>query len=588
MSRQKGSANLAASLEVQAEAPLDARTVVERESDLTTTLNFPYAYVGMPVFVKENSKLYILTAADRTTPSNWKEVGRSEIEVVSELPEWYAIQDKIYHHRYYSPFDLINLHAYYNNDGTPDDTYDNIAAMISNEVYEQSGGVYTFDQDISVKISSQSGFMIFVYTGPGNPPLVNGKRAKYIVYWHNWDGNESINDYREIRFFEPDVNPRVGEYFYAESHDFSAYTDEDKLYNLFISISFDTIAISDLYAGDSEAGELIKIQTTPPLEVVDTLPTGSSIKDKVYNHKASDPVFPTMNVHLFDTMGGSITRDSEVVMNTIGYEIYTQSNEKFIPDIPGMIKDPDHIAGSLTCTYSGSDDPPLIHGKRAKYIVYWQDWDGESIVTNNDPRRFRYFEANQNPSSSASNPYYEEYIYADDIPMDEKLSTTHDIVFDTIDTSDLYVGDSQDETLKKLATEDDISELQTNFQAGVDSVYNALDAKGLTPSSKSLSDVVSTISGITPAATILGGNSGSATHNFRNVKNGDYIILIHYQYNTNVSPTNIPSTLTEVRRFAYSSTKTNAILYMANTDISSLSISGSYATFALHITVKSY
>lgn len=75
MSRQKGSASLAASLEVQAEAPLDARTVVALKSDLTNALNFPYAYVGMHVFVKEESKLYVLTSADITSLSNWKELG---------------------------------------------------------------------------------------------------------------------------------------------------------------------------------------------------------------------------------------------------------------------------------------------------------------------------------------------------------------------------------------------------------------------------------------------------------------------------------------------------------------------------------
>ena len=75
MARTKGSANLAASLEILAEAPVDARTVVAAESDLTVAANFPYAYVGMPVYVKATQKMYVLTATPVTTASNWKEVG---------------------------------------------------------------------------------------------------------------------------------------------------------------------------------------------------------------------------------------------------------------------------------------------------------------------------------------------------------------------------------------------------------------------------------------------------------------------------------------------------------------------------------
>ena len=46
------------------------------------------------------------------------------------------------------------------------------------------------------------------------------------------------------------------------------------------------------------------------------------------------------------------------------------------------------------------------------------------------------------------------------------------------------------------ATKTDISTLQSNFQAGVDSVYNAIVARGTTPASKSLSDVVTGIGNI--------------------------------------------------------------------------------------------
>ena len=44
--------------------------------------------------------------------------------------------------------------------------------------------------------------------------------------------------------------------------------------------------------------------------------------------------------------------------------------------------------------------------------------------------------------------------------------------------------------------DDNITTLQSNFQAGVNSVYNAVVAKGVTPASYSLSDIVTGISNI--------------------------------------------------------------------------------------------
>ena len=75
MARKKGSANLAASLEVLAGAPLDARSVVDSVSDLTTAATFSYYYEGMPVYVKEESKMYVLSSSDPTDSDSWKEVG---------------------------------------------------------------------------------------------------------------------------------------------------------------------------------------------------------------------------------------------------------------------------------------------------------------------------------------------------------------------------------------------------------------------------------------------------------------------------------------------------------------------------------
>ena len=47
MSRQTGSANLSASIEPLAGAPLDARSIVPTLADLTVGSNFPYKYIGM-------------------------------------------------------------------------------------------------------------------------------------------------------------------------------------------------------------------------------------------------------------------------------------------------------------------------------------------------------------------------------------------------------------------------------------------------------------------------------------------------------------------------------------------------------------
>lgn len=88
MGRSKGSANLSASLEVLAGAPLDARTVVALKTDLTAAATWDYTYIGMPVFVREEGKLYILNGADNTVLSNWKEVG-SDAEGINNVVEGY-------------------------------------------------------------------------------------------------------------------------------------------------------------------------------------------------------------------------------------------------------------------------------------------------------------------------------------------------------------------------------------------------------------------------------------------------------------------------------------------------------------------
>lgn len=75
MARSKGSANLSASLEVLAGAPLDAREVVQTKADLTAEDSFPYKYIGLEVYVVAENKRYRLIGNDPTDIENWEEVG---------------------------------------------------------------------------------------------------------------------------------------------------------------------------------------------------------------------------------------------------------------------------------------------------------------------------------------------------------------------------------------------------------------------------------------------------------------------------------------------------------------------------------
>lgn len=85
MPRQKGSANLAASLEVLAGAPLDARDIVQTMSELTASGSFPYKYIGMEVYVVSENKKYRLIGSDPTDSENWEEVGSGGGSGDSEL-----------------------------------------------------------------------------------------------------------------------------------------------------------------------------------------------------------------------------------------------------------------------------------------------------------------------------------------------------------------------------------------------------------------------------------------------------------------------------------------------------------------------
>lgn len=59
-----------------------------------------------------------------------------------------------------------------------------------------------------------------------------------------------------------------------------------------------------------------------------------------------------------------------------------------------------------------------------------------------------------------------------------------------------------------------ISDLQTSFQGGVDSVYNAIVAQGTTPVSKSLSDIVNAIALINPNECTALANGKNTSYTF--------------------------------------------------------------------------
>lgn len=75
MARTPGTYTLAGTLELQADAPADARLLVKTKADLTSVSSFPYKYVGMIVSVESEQKAYMLIDPDTTQVSSWKDMG---------------------------------------------------------------------------------------------------------------------------------------------------------------------------------------------------------------------------------------------------------------------------------------------------------------------------------------------------------------------------------------------------------------------------------------------------------------------------------------------------------------------------------
>lgn len=75
MARTPGTYSLAGTLEMQADAPADARLLVKTKADLIAATSFPYKYVGMIVSVESELKAYMLIDTDTTKVASWKEIG---------------------------------------------------------------------------------------------------------------------------------------------------------------------------------------------------------------------------------------------------------------------------------------------------------------------------------------------------------------------------------------------------------------------------------------------------------------------------------------------------------------------------------
>ena len=168
MARNKGSANLAASLEVLAGAPLDARLVVDTVADLTTANMFPYNYIGMPVVVKVTGDMYILTGADPTDSANWKKGSGGDVPTkTSDLTNDSGFITN-------AVDDLVN---YYLKSETYDKTeVDNIVSAIKNSRFEVVAELPTEDIETNV-----------IYLVPSADPQTENVKDEYI----NLDGTSA-------------------------------------------------------------------------------------------------------------------------------------------------------------------------------------------------------------------------------------------------------------------------------------------------------------------------------------------------------------------------------------------------------------
>ena len=112
MARTKGMLNLSGNLEVNAQAPLDARTIAPTEADLTVASNFPYPYVGLEVYVTGTGKKFRLINLDVTQSSSWHEIvegggGGSAIKLADVLNPTVTVNDNTATLKWTDPDDII-------------------------------------------------------------------------------------------------------------------------------------------------------------------------------------------------------------------------------------------------------------------------------------------------------------------------------------------------------------------------------------------------------------------------------------------------------------------------------------------------
>ena len=80
-------------LNVNVKAPLDNRTVVEIEDDLTNE-TLGSTYPGMVVYVQEKQSLWLLVGNDSHDENNWKEI-KDWTFIHDNIPQLEGIEEKI-------------------------------------------------------------------------------------------------------------------------------------------------------------------------------------------------------------------------------------------------------------------------------------------------------------------------------------------------------------------------------------------------------------------------------------------------------------------------------------------------------------
>lgn len=79
MGRTPGSLKLSSNMEINAGAPIDARSIVPHETDLVGANTFQFSYIGMLVAAQDTHKLFMLKDKPTTVTNNWVEIGATDL-----------------------------------------------------------------------------------------------------------------------------------------------------------------------------------------------------------------------------------------------------------------------------------------------------------------------------------------------------------------------------------------------------------------------------------------------------------------------------------------------------------------------------